>query len=87
MKAFRIVFSLVTAAVLFGGVVWISGVHPREVIDLIKECDPALLLIALSAYALSYVGRALRFRVLLGNSAPPFAGMLCTVTVHNLFNA
>jgi uncharacterized protein (TIRG00374 family) len=87
LKAFRILLSLVTAAVLFGAVLWISGVHPREVIELVRECDPAMLLIAFAAYALSYAGRALRFRVLLGSDAPPFAGLLCTVTLHNLFNA
>lgn len=87
MKGFRVLLSLIVAALFFGGVLWLSGVHVRDVVDLLKTCDPTWLLAALGAYILSYAGRALRFKVLLKDENIPFSRLYSTVTVHNLFNA
>ncbi|MFH2002244.1 MAG: lysylphosphatidylglycerol synthase transmembrane domain-containing protein [Planctomycetota bacterium] len=87
MKRYRLLLSLIVAVVFFSAVLWFSGVHPVEVVELLSQCDPLLILAALIAYVASYCGRALRFKILLREDSLPFTCLFSTVTVHNLFNA
>jgi len=87
MKRYRLLIAAGLAVLFFGAVLAFSGVRPAEVVALFRGCDPSWLLAALAAYAASYAGRALRFKLLLKGFAPPYAGLLCTATLHNLFNA
>ncbi|MBU0754131.1 MAG: hypothetical protein KJ645_03265, partial [Planctomycetes bacterium] len=69
MKGARILLSLLTAALLFIGLLWISAVNPMTVWDLIKTCNLSWLGAAFAAYTASYLGRALRFKILLRGNA------------------
>lgn len=57
-----------------------------DLLAALRSTDPAWLLLALAAYAASYLARALRFRLLLHSVRPPLLQLARVVAVHNLFN-
>lgn len=86
MKGGRFILSLVSAGVFLGLVLWFSGIEVSRIPALIKDCRIDLILCAFLVYAGTYLGRAVRFRILLRSEAPPLARLYSLVAVHNLLN-
>jgi uncharacterized protein (TIRG00374 family) len=75
--ALTILFTVVLLALLF------TQVPPRRILDTIRGADPVTFTLAASAYALSYVGRALRWRVLIAPRRLPWPTLVGITAVHN----
>ena len=64
----------------------VTHVPPSVILKTLRGVSPVLLALGLLLHMVSYVLRALRFRLLIHSARPPLGSLFEIVTVHNLMN-